>query len=75
MSGSTVIGEIFVASPRDLLLILVYSVMEYRDVGQLRLAEADIGEIKPCVRLYLRSSNLRVLVAGGAGRLARQNRA
>jgi hypothetical protein len=46
VSGSTVIGEIFVASPRDLLLILVYSAMEYRDVGQLRLAEADIGANK-----------------------------
>jgi hypothetical protein len=45
-SGSTVTGENFVASPRVPLLISVHSEMRFRDVRELRLAEADIGANK-----------------------------
>jgi hypothetical protein len=42
-SESTVTGEIFVASPRDSLLISVHSAKGCYDIRELRLAEADIG--------------------------------
>jgi len=64
---STATGEIFVASPRGLLLTSVHSAKGCHDVRELCLAEG----ILLCVRIYLRSSNLPVLGSWGAGGLAR----
>lgn len=45
-SGSTVTGGILALSPRISLLVSVHSAMGYRDVREVRLAEADIGANK-----------------------------